>query len=163
MNCSNMFLNDINLTPSLSKWGHHKAWDIMDGTVCISNLVCCVVICIVTGWDIFCLNIPLSLKNKKENHVFPHQNYKMSLPITLLWTLACHCWLLAVYWNLLIQVARFLMKTVSQLGTGKQPFGTTAAYMGRAAHLMQCRCSVQRGILPFSEHFNTLSWTYITW
>ncbi|KAL0324501.1 UNVERIFIED_CONTAM: Peroxisomal acyl-coenzyme A oxidase 1 [Sesamum calycinum] len=39
---------------------------------------------------------------------------------------------------LLLQVARFLMKTVSQLGTGKQPVGTIA-YMGRIEHLMQCR------------------------
>ncbi|OVA04668.1 Acyl-CoA oxidase [Macleaya cordata] len=44
---------------------------------------------------------------------------------------------------LLLQVARFLMKTVSQLGSGKQPVGTTA-YMGRVEHLMQCRCDVQR-------------------
>ncbi|KAL0446328.1 UNVERIFIED_CONTAM: Peroxisomal acyl-coenzyme A oxidase 1 [Sesamum latifolium] len=39
---------------------------------------------------------------------------------------------------LLLQVARFLMKTVSQLGTGKQPVGTVA-YMGRIEQLMQCR------------------------
>lgn len=45
---------------------------------------------------------------------------------------------------LLLQVARFLMKTVSQLGSGKQPVGSTA-YMRRAEHLMQCRCSAQRG------------------
>ena len=44
---------------------------------------------------------------------------------------------------LLLQVARFLMKTVSQLGSGKQPVGTTA-YMGRVADLMQCCCAVQR-------------------
>lgn len=44
---------------------------------------------------------------------------------------------------LLLQVARFLMKTVSQLGSGKQPVGTTA-YMGRIENLMQCRCDVQR-------------------
>ncbi|KAL4348018.1 hypothetical protein GQ457_17G020750 [Hibiscus cannabinus] len=43
---------------------------------------------------------------------------------------------------LLLQVARFLMKTVSQLGSGKKPVGTTA-YMGRAEHLMQCRCEVE--------------------
>ncbi|PPR83977.1 hypothetical protein GOBAR_AA36742 [Gossypium barbadense] len=48
---------------------------------------------------------------------------------------------------LLLQVARFLMKTVSQLGSGKKPVGTTA-YMGRAEHLMQCHCEVERG---FSE------------
>ncbi|KAL6585814.1 acyl-coenzyme A oxidase [Orobanche minor] len=41
------------------------------------------------------------------------------------------------------KVARFLMKTVSQLGTGKQPVGTIA-YMGRIEHLMQCRCNVER-------------------
>ncbi|KAF6140702.1 hypothetical protein GIB67_042620 [Kingdonia uniflora] len=40
---------------------------------------------------------------------------------------------------LLLQVARFLMKIVSQLGSGKQPVGTTA-YMGRVEHLLQC-CS----------------------
>ncbi|KAL3630055.1 acyl-coenzyme A oxidase [Castilleja foliolosa] len=44
---------------------------------------------------------------------------------------------------LLLQVARFLIKTVSQLGTGKQPVGTIA-YMGRIEHLMQCRSSAQR-------------------
>ncbi|GAB4858071.1 acyl-coenzyme A oxidase [Ancistrocladus abbreviatus] len=44
---------------------------------------------------------------------------------------------------LLLQVARFLMKTVSQLASGKQPVGTTA-YMGRVEHLMQCRCDVQK-------------------
>ncbi|KAL2233012.1 peroxisomal acyl-coenzyme A oxidase 1 [Sesamum indicum] len=44
---------------------------------------------------------------------------------------------------LLLQVARFLMKTVSQLGTGKQPVGTIA-YMGRIEHLMQCRCNVKQ-------------------
>lgn len=43
---------------------------------------------------------------------------------------------------LLLQVARFLMKTVSQLGSGKPPVGTTA-YMARAEHLMQCRSGVQ--------------------
>ncbi|KAK8336722.1 hypothetical protein V6Z11_A09G142000 [Gossypium hirsutum] len=43
---------------------------------------------------------------------------------------------------LLLQVAIFLMKTVSQLGSGKKPVGTTA-YMGRAEHLMQCRCEVE--------------------
>ncbi|KAE8055879.1 hypothetical protein FH972_012691 [Carpinus fangiana] len=44
---------------------------------------------------------------------------------------------------LLLQVARFLMKTVSQLGSGKKPVGTTA-YMGRVDQLMQCHCAVQR-------------------
>ncbi|GLU05553.1 hypothetical protein SLE2022_226500 [Rubroshorea leprosula] len=44
---------------------------------------------------------------------------------------------------LLLQVARFLVKTVSQLPSGKKPVGTTA-YMGRAEHLLQCRCDVQR-------------------
>ncbi|XP_010941056.1 peroxisomal acyl-coenzyme A oxidase 1 [Elaeis guineensis] len=43
---------------------------------------------------------------------------------------------------LLLQVARFLMKTVSRLGSGKQPVGATA-YMGRAQHLMQCKCDVR--------------------
>nr|GMD98265.1 peroxisomal acyl-coenzyme A oxidase 1-like [Ipomoea batatas] len=44
---------------------------------------------------------------------------------------------------LLLQVARFLVKTVSQLGSGKQPVGTIA-YMGRIEHLMQCRSNVQQ-------------------
>ncbi|XP_010538409.1 PREDICTED: peroxisomal acyl-coenzyme A oxidase 1-like [Tarenaya hassleriana] len=44
---------------------------------------------------------------------------------------------------LLLQVARFLMKTVSQLGSGKPPVGTTA-YMARAEHLLRCRSGVQR-------------------
>ncbi|KAG6428428.1 hypothetical protein SASPL_112679 [Salvia splendens] len=44
---------------------------------------------------------------------------------------------------LLLQVARFLMKTVSQIGSGKQPVGTIA-YMGRVEHLLKSRCSVQR-------------------
>lgn len=44
---------------------------------------------------------------------------------------------------LLLQVARFLVKTVSQLGSGIQPVGTTS-YMGRAGHLMQCRSNVER-------------------
>ncbi|CAL5355876.1 unnamed protein product [Camellia sinensis] len=44
---------------------------------------------------------------------------------------------------LLLQVARFLMKTVSQLGFGMKPVGTTS-YMGRVEHLMQCRYDVQR-------------------
>ncbi|GMH26652.1 hypothetical protein Nepgr_028495 [Nepenthes gracilis] len=44
---------------------------------------------------------------------------------------------------LLLQVARFLNKTVSQLGSGKQPVGM-AAYMARVEHLLQCRCDVQR-------------------
>ncbi|XVF52579.1 hypothetical protein PTKIN_Ptkin05aG0029600 [Pterospermum kingtungense] len=44
---------------------------------------------------------------------------------------------------LLLQVARFLMKTVSHLASGKKPVGTTA-YMGQAEHLMQCQCEVQK-------------------
>uniref|UniRef100_A0A1S4B0Z2 Peroxisomal acyl-coenzyme A oxidase 1-like n=2 Tax=Nicotiana TaxID=4085 RepID=A0A1S4B0Z2_TOBAC len=44
---------------------------------------------------------------------------------------------------LLLQVARFLMKTVSQLGSGKKPVGTIA-YMGRIEHLMQCRSDVKQ-------------------
>ncbi|RAL54702.1 hypothetical protein DM860_001830 [Cuscuta australis] len=40
---------------------------------------------------------------------------------------------------LLLQVARVLVKTVSQLGSGKPPVGTIA-YMGRVEHLMTC-CS----------------------
>ncbi|WOL08880.1 peroxisomal acyl-coenzyme A oxidase 1-like [Canna indica] len=42
---------------------------------------------------------------------------------------------------LLLQVARFLMKTVSQLGSGQQPVGTVA-YMGRVQHLTQSKCGV---------------------
>ncbi|KAL8091253.1 peroxisomal acyl-coenzyme A oxidase 1 [Apium graveolens] len=44
---------------------------------------------------------------------------------------------------LLLQVARHLVKTVSQLGSGIHPVGTTA-YLGRAKHLMQCRCEVKK-------------------
>ncbi|XP_043697495.1 peroxisomal acyl-coenzyme A oxidase 1-like [Telopea speciosissima] len=44
---------------------------------------------------------------------------------------------------LLLQVARFLMKTVAQLGSGKKPVGTTS-YMGQVEQLMQCQCDVQR-------------------
>ncbi|KAF5189766.1 Acyl-coenzyme a oxidase [Thalictrum thalictroides] len=40
-------------------------------------------------------------------------------------------------------VARFLVKTVAQLGSGKKLVGTTS-YMGRIEHLIQCRCDVQR-------------------
>ncbi|VVB02227.1 unnamed protein product [Arabis nemorensis] len=42
-----------------------------------------------------------------------------------------------------LQVARFLMKTVSQLGSGKAPTGTTS-YMGKTQHLLQCRSSVRK-------------------
>ncbi|XP_031128030.1 peroxisomal acyl-coenzyme A oxidase 1-like [Ipomoea triloba] len=42
-----------------------------------------------------------------------------------------------------LQVARFLMKTVSQLFSGKHPVGTTA-YMGRLQQLLQCRSNVQQ-------------------
>ncbi|KAJ8748122.1 hypothetical protein K2173_014432 [Erythroxylum novogranatense] len=45
--------------------------------------------------------------------------------------------------KIVLLVARFLMKTVSQLPSGKKPVGTTA-YMGRAEHLLQCRCNVQK-------------------
>lgn len=44
---------------------------------------------------------------------------------------------------LLLQVARFLVKTVSQLKSGNKPAGTVA-YMGRAEHLMKCRSTVER-------------------
>lgn len=66
-----------------------------------------------------------------------------------------------------LQVARFLMKTVSQLGSGKAPSGTTA-YMGRAKHLLQCSSGVRNGdffmdttiifILFISTCFLNLSW-----
>ncbi|PWZ08005.1 Peroxisomal acyl-coenzyme A oxidase 1 [Zea mays] len=42
---------------------------------------------------------------------------------------------------LLLQVARILMKTVSQLASGKQPVGTMA-YMGKVQYLMQCKSAV---------------------
>lgn len=44
---------------------------------------------------------------------------------------------------LLLQVARFLMKTVSQLGSGMKPTGA-AAYIGKADYLLQCKCNVQK-------------------
>lgn len=44
---------------------------------------------------------------------------------------------------LLLQVARFLVKTVSQLVSWKKPVGTTA-YMGRLQHLMESTCKVQK-------------------
>ena len=50
------------------------------------------------------------------------------------------------------------MKTVSQLGSGKQPVGTTA-YMGQVSDLMQCQCAVQRGNPLFTEPF--LSFYYL--
>ncbi|PNY00794.1 peroxisomal acyl-CoA oxidase 1-like protein, partial [Trifolium pratense] len=46
---------------------------------------------------------------------------------------------------LLLQVARYLMKIISQLGSGKKPVGTTA-YMGRVQQLMESRSDVQKGI-----------------
>lgn len=42
---------------------------------------------------------------------------------------------------LLLQVARFLMKTTSRLWSGTKPTGTSS-YMGRAEHLLQCVCDV---------------------
>ncbi|XP_061337008.1 peroxisomal acyl-coenzyme A oxidase 1-like isoform X2 [Gastrolobium bilobum] len=44
---------------------------------------------------------------------------------------------------LLLQVARYLMKTLSQLGSGKKPVGTTT-YIGRVEQLMQYRSDVQK-------------------
>ncbi|KAK4728480.1 hypothetical protein R3W88_021468 [Solanum pinnatisectum] len=44
---------------------------------------------------------------------------------------------------LLLQVARFLMKTVTQLSSGKKPTGTIA-YMGKIEHLMQCHSDVEQ-------------------
>ncbi|KAJ4831601.1 Peroxisomal acyl-coenzyme A oxidase 1 [Turnera subulata] len=43
---------------------------------------------------------------------------------------------------LLLQVARFLMKTVAQLPSGKKPVGTTA-YLGRVQYLLECKSDVQ--------------------
>ena len=50
----------------------------------------------------------------------------------------CH----SLWWYL--QVARILMKTVSQLASGKQPVGTMA-YMGKVQYLMQCKSAVNSG------------------
>ncbi|TKY55474.1 Peroxisomal acyl-coenzyme A oxidase 1 [Spatholobus suberectus] len=44
---------------------------------------------------------------------------------------------------LLLQVARHLMKTISQLSSGKKPVGTTS-YIGRVEQLMQYRSDVQK-------------------
>ncbi|KAH7443592.1 hypothetical protein KP509_02G041400 [Ceratopteris richardii] len=44
---------------------------------------------------------------------------------------------------LLLQVARFLMKTLSLLGSGKKPSGT-AAYLGNAADLLAKNCQVMK-------------------
>ncbi|CAN0908439.1 Peroxisomal acyl-coenzyme A oxidase 1 [Linum grandiflorum] len=44
---------------------------------------------------------------------------------------------------LLLQVARFLMKTVAQLPSGKKPLGTTS-YLGRVDHFMQYRCGIEK-------------------
>ncbi|KAK8951545.1 Peroxisomal acyl-coenzyme A oxidase 1 [Platanthera zijinensis] len=44
---------------------------------------------------------------------------------------------------LLLQVARFLMKIVSQLGSGRKPPGT-ASYIANAEYLLQCKCNVQK-------------------
>ncbi|KAI4984163.1 hypothetical protein ZWY2020_046535 [Hordeum vulgare] len=46
-------------------------------------------------------------------------------------------------------VARFLMKTVSQVATGNQPVGTVA-YIGNIHHLMQCKSAVNTGFYEFS-------------
>lgn len=48
----------------------------------------------------------------------------------------------------MVKVARFLVKTISRLGSGKMPVGTTE-YMGRAEHLMQCRSNVRQGTSYF--------------
>lgn len=45
---------------------------------------------------------------------------------------------------LLLQVARFLMKTLSQLGSGKKPSGT-AAYLGNVQRLATQNCEVTKG------------------
>ena len=45
-----------------------------------------------------------------------------------------------------MQVARFLVKTVARLGSGKNPGGTTT-YMGNIEHLMQCKSSASSGNL----------------
>ncbi|XP_047308469.1 peroxisomal acyl-coenzyme A oxidase 1-like [Impatiens glandulifera] len=45
---------------------------------------------------------------------------------------------------LLLQVARFLMKTVSQLPSGKKPVGTTIAYIGCIEKQLQFKSDVQK-------------------
>ncbi|KAF4374737.1 hypothetical protein F8388_020258 [Cannabis sativa] len=50
---------------------------------------------------------------------------------------------------LLLQVARFLMKTVSQLVSGKKPVGTTS-YLGRVEHLMQSQPNLRIGFAELS-------------
>jgi hypothetical protein len=52
------------------------------------------------------------------------------------------------------------MKTVSQLGSGKKPVGTTA-YMGRVEQLMQSRCDVQRGNTLFMPLVRVFVLAYI--
>lgn len=47
------------------------------------------------------------------------------------------------------------MKTVSQLGTGTKPVGTTS-YMGRIEYLMQCRSDVKQG-----KVLGSLQWIFI--
>lgn len=47
-----------------------------------------------------------------------------------------------IWWYL--QAARILMKTTSQLASGKQSVGTMA-YMGKVQYLMQCKCAVNSG------------------
>ncbi|KAI5013635.1 hypothetical protein ZWY2020_037148 [Hordeum vulgare] len=42
---------------------------------------------------------------------------------------------------LLLQVARFFMKTASQVATGNEPV-STVAYMGNIQHLMQCKSAI---------------------
>ncbi|KAL5723921.1 acyl-CoA oxidase [Ranunculus cassubicifolius] len=44
---------------------------------------------------------------------------------------------------LLLQVARYLMKTLAMVAAGKEPVGTTS-YMGRIAYLMKCTSEVVR-------------------
>ncbi|CAK9217123.1 unnamed protein product [Sphagnum troendelagicum] len=45
---------------------------------------------------------------------------------------------------LLLQVARFLLKTLAQAGSGTKPVGT-AAYLGNIQHLTSVNCKVSRG------------------
>ncbi|XP_047325893.1 peroxisomal acyl-coenzyme A oxidase 1-like [Impatiens glandulifera] len=45
---------------------------------------------------------------------------------------------------LLLQVARYLVKTVSQVASGKKPVGTTIAYMGRIEQLVKSRSNVKK-------------------
>jgi uncharacterized membrane protein len=60
------------------------------------------------------------------------------------------------------QVAKFLMKTVSQVGSGKQKPTGTAAYLGNRL-LMNENCKVLKGnkVSMFSLTFSLMTWLKI--